>query len=564
MTGMVPDVRRASAAQRLAAAEAIRTAALADPEHSDFPLPPLEYLNSAPCALHAELDPACLHCGIVPRGYQRAGAAWLFASGHGLLGDDMGTGKTIQCAVMFALMAASGELSESSRAVVTCPAVAVPQWAAQLRRLLPSLRVVTSAGGPADRVRAYLSPWEVAVVSDRVLVPQSGERKKRDGDVELLMQLPVSTLVYDDLDACRHETATRWAVSRLARRCTRVHALHGTPLQKQLEELWHFLEPVGGMQRLGTLSRFRQSFITQSATSYWVTEKTKDGGSQRVEKQRQRSSGVRPDALPMLRERLAPMILRRTAESLGGQLPEVIPARTWVELLPAQRARYDELRKGSMRRLTQDGEEVTRVQAMAAWNLGRQICSGLAAVDGHEGRDVSVKLDWAAAAVTRIAEAGEKAVVFIYFRENVRAFAARLHRLGVGHVIIWSEETNPRERAARLQAFSSDPGCPVLIGTTAIERSLNLQAARHLIAADTICNPARMSQLVGRVRRMGSAHSSVVFHHLLARGTQEEDYPGNLAREQGMINAVWEEGDDVFTAQSPREVLESIARVRDR
>ncbi len=554
----VPDVRRKTAQERRAGAEAVRVPATASPEAYDFALPPLEYLNSSPCASHQSLDPACLRCGVQLRGYQRAGAAWLFASGRGLLADDMGTGKTIQCAALFALMLASGELSEHDRAVVACKAVAVPQWAAQLRRLLPSARVVTSDGGPQQRARSYLSPWDIAVVSDRVLVPQGGKKKQSEGDVDLLVRLPVSTLVYDDLDACRHEgTRTHWAVQRLASRCSRVHGLHGTPLQKELEELYAFLEPVGALQALGTRSRFTQLYVERRQVRYWAKDKNDPTGRTMKEEVRWKSTGVRKSALPDFRARVGPLVLRRTAESLGGQLPEVVPCRTWVDLLPAQRSRYDELRKGVLRRITEAGEDVSIVEAMQAYLRGAQICSGLAALD-EGGTDASVKLDWVTDKVTTEL-AGEKAVCFIYFRPNVAALSARLRRLGVGHVIIWSEESNPRVRAERIRRFTEDPECRVLIGTTAIEQSLNLQAARHLIAVDTIPNPARMAQLIGRVRRMGSRHESVFFHHLLAVNTQEARYPDSLAREANMAASVWGETEDVFVSLTPLETMQMVA-----
>lgn len=558
---IIPDVRRMSAAQRRHAAEAIRVPAMADPERFDFALPRLDFFNYSPCRAHLAVDPACTDCGVEPRGYQRAGAAWLFASGHGLLADDMGTGKTIQCAMLFAMCLATGELSEHDRAVVACKAVAVPQWAAQLRRLLPSARVVTSAGAPVDRARAYLSPWDVAVVSDRVLVPQSGSKKTAEGDVELLCQLPVSTLVYDDLDACRHEgTQTHWAVQRLAARCKRVHGAHGTPLQKEIEELYTFLEPVGALRAFGTRSRFRNAYVKHEPVRFWVTkpDASDPTGRSRQEETRWKGSGVRQEALPDFKARLAPLVLRRTAESLGGQLPDVVPCRTWVDLLPAQRSRYAELRKGVLRRITEAGENVTAIEAMQAYLRGAQICSGLAALDDGSHADVSVKLDWVTDKVTT--ELGEeKAVCFVYFRPNVAALSRRLTRLGVGHVVIWSEENDPRVRAERQRRFTEDPSCRVLIGTTAIEQSLNLQRARHLIAVDTIPNPARMAQLIGRVRRLGSSHSSVFFHHLLARGTQERRYPEALAREAGMAAAVWGESEDVFTAMTPLELMQMVA-----
>jgi len=99
----------------------------------------------------------------------------------------------------------------------------------------------------------------------------------------------------------------------------------------------------------------------------------------------------------------------------------------------------------------------------------------------------------------------------------------------------------------------------VLLGTTTIERSLNLQAARHMAALDTIINPARMRQIAGRVARIGSRQPTVYFHTVLARDTQEAAYPGILQREQALADWLWSEQSDLFPALSPMALLRMIS-----
>jgi SNF2 family DNA or RNA helicase len=110
-----------------------------------------------------------------------------------------------------------------------------------------------------------------------------------------------------------------------------------------------------------------------------------------------------------------------------------------------------------------------------------------------------------------------------------------------------------------MHQFRTDPKCRVLIGTTSIERSVNLQAARHMIAVDTIANPARMTQIAGRVARDGSRHSTVYFHQLLHRGTQEENLLELLRREQALSDYVWGEESQIFEALTPRQLLDLVS-----
>lgn len=549
---MLPDPRTLTPERRAKLAWHIH-------ERPSFRLPPMAYFNSSPCPAHQQPQRWCMKCGVVPDAHQRVGAAWMFVGGHGLLADSVGTGKTIQVAAMLALCKETGELGLQSRAVVVCKAAAVEQWGRQLRRMLPSVPVITAGGGsPEARIRSYLSPWEIAVVSDRTFAPARGGTNARDGDVEALLNFPVATLVYDDLDPMRnHATATSYAVNRMAGRCQRVHGLHGTPLQKRLKELYSFLGPVGGREVFGSLNRFEQRFVKRTFVYFWVPDKSDPTGRAKTRKSRPKDTGVKEHMLPEFRAKIDPLVLRRTAADLPElELPVINPNPVFLDLTLPQRRRYDELKTGVLRRLREGGEQVSRVEAGAAFTRGSQICSGLAALD--DGADISAKLDWVVDKLTGdLAE--EKVVCFVYFTPNVAALSVRLREQGIGHVLMWSPENNKAERQRRIDQFTDDPECRVLIGTTTIEMSLNLQAARHLIAVDTIINPARMEQLVGRIRRQGSRYSSVFFHHLLAKGTQEEAYLHVLGQEQGMSDTVWGEDSEIFDQLTPRQIMEMIA-----
>jgi SNF2 family DNA or RNA helicase len=481
---------------------------------------------------------------------------------RGMLADSCGLGKTAQVGAVLAMALQTGELSIHNRAVIVVQAAAVRQWARELRRMVPALAIITADGGPEERMRAYLGGWDTCIVSDRTLSPagKPGGRGYRDGDVERLRQFPVGIVVYDDIDAMRNGTTrTAWAVKRLAAPADRVYGLHATPLQKRLIELYHALEPVGSREILGPLPVVRQRYVTQKSLYIPVPDRTDPTGRRKKRKKILKDSGARADNLPEFKRLIAPMILRRTVRDLDDvELPAVQSAEVWLDLLPQQVQRYAELTTGILTRLRDSGTEITHVQAAAAYTRARQICSGLAALD--DGRDVSVKLDWFMDRITGdLSE--DKVFAFIYFRENVQALSDRLTAEGVGHVLLWSNETNAAERDRRIQRFTNDPECRVVVATTTAERSLNLQAAGHVVALDTILNPARMTQILGRAVRQGSQHSMVIFHHLLTRATMEEDYPAMLRQEQALADSVWDDTGELFTSDmTPRQVMQMVAR----
>jgi SNF2 family DNA or RNA helicase len=545
---------------RAAAAEHIRRL-------RDIRLPDLRFFNSAPCPRHApELHILCRKCGVKLRRHQRIGAAWMYAGLPGLLGDTVGSGKSAQVAAVLAMCKESGELGLHNRAVIVCRAPATwDPWGNELARLVPGIKVYVADGDRAQRMAGYMGDWEVAVISDRTFAGAHGRKVSREGDVGLLERFGVGILFYDDIDPMRNnETEAAIAVNRLAKRCTRVHAVHATPLQKRLFELWCFLEPVGGAERLGSLDRLRSRYPTTQKTIIVTADPRDPHGRRRTRREVKTDTGVLTDPrlIREFREAIRPLVLRRTAADFDDvTLPRVQYHPVFLELSRRQRERYEELRGGVLRRLSENGAEVRRAEAAAAFTRGAQICSGLAAIDEGEGADDSVKLDWVIDKLTGDLD-GEKAVVFINYRPNVAAMSARLRAEGVGHVLMWSAETNKRVRAARLEQFREDPGCRVLVGTQTIEASLNLQVARDLFAVDTLLNPARMTQLVGRVARQGSPFPAVRLHHLLALGTQEDAYLPMLQREAELADRVWDERASMFTAYTPRQVMRMVATGR--
>ena len=559
------DVRTLDESRRWIAADRAKQTA-------NIALPELALWNYSPCAEHLEtgVQSWCLGCGVRFRQHQQHAIAWLYYAKRGLLGDSCGTGKTIVVLGVMAMCAESGELGHDEyagqrRALVVCQPAAVTQWREEIIRTLPGLNVITATGTVKQRQERYMAPWDVCVISSPMLATP------KNRDQEILENFRLGLVVYDDVDAMRnHDNRTNVTVNRLCETAPRVIGLHATPLQKRVMELHGFLEPVGGREVLGSSAVCRHRFVqTRNIVSYELDRQTGRTVTRTVTKE----TGIKNGA--EFRRLISSLVMRRDARDLDDtDMPEIVANPVWLDMTPPQRARYDELRRGVLRKMREDGEHLSQPVAVAMFTHGWQICSGLASLDAPEIGEAdsfritmglrdqpvhhSAKLDWAADRIDGDFSE-DKVVVFIHFRPNVADMARRLDTLGIGYTVLWSNETSPEERARRMHRFRTDPACRVLLGTTSIERSVNLQAARHLIAVDSVVNPARMTQIAGRIARDGSRHSTVYFHQLLHRGTQEEAILDILRREQALADYVWDEQSQIFEALSPRQLLGLIA-----
>lgn len=531
---MLFEANRLPESKRLALAEKIRTL-------RDVKLPVLKYFNSAPCENHSELNPACQQCGVIFRKHQRVGVAWLFTSERALLADSVGTGKTIQAAGNIAAIKEAGELEDGSKILVICRPAAVSQWAAQLNRLTKNMKIIVGEGTREKRIAKYQNnDWDILVINYITLI----------NDLENLeMAFHFQAVFVDDVDPLRNgDTATAYSIKRIARNSRRIPILTGTPLQKRLHDLYNVLTPLGIRDVLGSPVTFdrryvQKQLVNESSGTGKVSTKRKIVGYQN---------------LAEFKEKVAPFTLRRTAADIDDvDLPSITPANVFLDLYPSQAEKYKELRQGVLRIIKAEGEEVKRATAVAKFLYGAQICGGLAVIGEDDRPRTSVKLDWVEDKLTGDLS-DEKVVVFINFRKGVKALQDRLDKYNIRHVSITGANRNNADRFAAQQEFWNNPDCKVLIGTTSIEQSLNLQIARHLINVDMIMNPSRMEQLAGRIRRDGSIYGTVFVHNLLTLGTQEENYLPALEREQALIDHVWDDQSELFDALSPLEMLHMI------
>ena len=504
--------------------------------------------------------PGCRLCGVHFRNHQQVGVAWLYFKKKALLADTMGSGKTSQAAGLVAMLAQTGELSLArdrsaryggvGRVIIVPRSPALHQWRSELARMIPRLDVLVSEGTRKQRTQLYLQPWHVLLIGPEML----------RNDLEMLENFDLSLVITDDIDPLRNpKSETSYACDRLGGRgivglrpgTDRYVIMSGTPLQKRLPELHAVLDGIGGRQVLGNL----ETFIHRHVRTDTVTEYNRSTGEM---ERRQVIVGYRD--LPTVKAQIAPMFLRRTAADLDDvHLPTIVPSDVMLDLYPSQRRKYDELRRGVIRIMREEGTQVKRPTALAKIHYGAAICAGLVALGEPDGPGTSVKLDWTVEKVTEGDLSDEKVVIFANLKNTVRALQLRLRTAGVGFVTVWGEEPDKTKRAAAQERFWSDPRCRVLIGTKAIEQSLNLQVSRHLINVDTIINAARMEQLAGRIRRDGSAYQHVFVHNLLTVRTQEERYNSVLEREAALAAHIWDENSQLFNALSPMALLQLIS-----
>lgn len=424
------------------------------------------------------------------RSYQIEGVAWLqhLAKNDvgGVLADDMGLGKTLQVISHLSIEKESGRMQ--SPALVVMPTSLIGNWSRELRRFGPRLRVVVFHGPDRRAAKRWLSGFDIILTTYPVLVR----------DIDTLKSEPYSVLVLDEAQAVKNpRSRTHRAVCEIDAR-QRV-CLSGTPVENNLDELWALLE-ASAPGVLGSAEEFRTRFRHPIE---------RDGNERQ---------------LALLRQRVAPFVLRRTKEQVLKELPPKTFLVRPVELLGAERDLYESIRvaahsevRGIIRK---KGLGASTVAILDALMKLRQACCHpkLVAVDRARRVEAASKLDVLLSMLEDQLTQGRRVLVFSQFARMLAIISESLLERGRRHVMLTGAT---KDRQALVDAFQSGKADVFLISLKAGGTGLNLTRADTVIHYEPWWNPAAQAQATDRAHRVGQTRP-VFVHSLIVSGSVEE------------------------------------------
>jgi SNF2 family DNA or RNA helicase len=473
--------------------------------------------------LAGQLDRGELHLDLlkVPLyPYQARGALFAAHRGRCILGDDMGLGKTVETLAAVEMLARERGVE---RVLVVAPASVKYQWETEIRRCTD--RPVQVIDGTTQQRRAqYRQPTFYRLVNYEVAVRDLDELNAWQPDL----------VVLDEAQRIKNwASKTSRAVKRLRSRFAVV--LTGTPLENKLEELYSIVQFVDD-RRLGPGFQFLHDHRV-------VDEAGKILGYRNLDK---------------IREKLEPILLRRTRAEVLSQLPARTDTTVYVEMDEVQRGPYAEHRQ-TLARLLQKKylTEVDRRRILACLTNLRMLCGSTYLLDRHT--KVSPKLDEVAELLRELLGAGpHKVVIFSQWEVMLRLAAEVVEGLGVGHAALHGRVPGPQRRGL-LERFRDDPDCKVFLSTDAGGTGLNLQAADTVINLEVPWNPAVLAQRVARVHRMGQ-HRPVQVFNLVTRDSIEERVLRAVEGKRSLFEGVFGGSSDevLFESLGQQALLESV------
>lgn len=501
--------------------------------------------GSARSSLNREYPvPASLRATLRP--YQVEGYRWLtFLYEHrmgGILADDMGLGKTVQALALLAhaieehSTAASGE--PFAPFLVVAPTSVISNWAVEAERFLPEAKVVTitetTAGKTplAERVAGahlvltsytLLRMDEDAYVSYAAgLGPDEGPGGETPGWGALLL---------DEAQFVKNTGTRAWSIARAMPARTKI-AMTGTPLENNLMELWALLAIVAdGL--FPSARAFRDLYA------------------------RPAESGEDPAhaaaTTARLRQRIRPLMLRRTKELVAAELPAKNDVRVNLPLAPGHRRIYDthlQRERQKILGLLEDMDK-NRFTIFQSLTLLRRLALDAALIDpdAYEGV-TSAKREYLVERLPELLAGGHRVLVFSQFTGYLKSIARALGEKGIDHLYL---DGSTRNRAEVIEAFRSGAAPVFLISLKAGGFGLNLTEADHVFIMDPWWNPAAEQQAVDRIHRIGQEREVHVYR-LVAEGTIEEKVMQLKASKAALFDAVVGEGEFASAAVTAEDV----------
>lgn len=447
--------------------------------------------------------------GLYP--FQRAGAEFLYTATQALLGDDVGSGKTIQ-------VLAAARTARALPALVVCPSSVKRNWAREANRWFPEANTYVVEGTAAKRNKMLkeasedpnafvIINFESVRLHSRLAPYGSVALSQKERTPQILNQIGFKLVVCDEAhrlqDPKAKQTRAVWACGHNPTVQYR-WALSGTPITNNPASLWailHFLNPDEWPSRSSFIDRY-----TISSFNMW-------GGLEIL--------GLNPANRDELFEIFDPRFRRMPKDVVLPELPPIVHETRHVALGTKQQKAYTtmqdrlfaELEDGSLLIAVNPISQLTRLVQLSSSSI-EELDDG-----SYKLCDPSNKLD---TLMDDLPDIAEPVVIFAVSRQLLEMLSARMEKAGIEHSFIKGGQS-PDIRQNNIDAFQDGRVDICLVVIAAGGTGINLNRARIGIFLQRPFSNVEYTQAMGRVHRIGSEQfDSVLYIHYITPDSIEE------------------------------------------
>lgn len=438
-----------------------------------------------------------------PSEYQTAATDFILKHDHCGLFLQMGLGKTVITLTAIDQLLMTGE---AEHVLVVAPLnVARTVWAEETEKWdhLQGINVVKILGSAEKRKAAIAEKADIHIINrDNLVWLVEYMRKQGHG-------WPWDMLVIDELSSFKeHKTARFKAVAKVLPVTRRVVGLTGTPAPNGLMDLWAEIYLLDRGLRLGrTITQYRNLYFRPGRSNGHVVYEYLP----------------LPGADGAVQRQISDICMSMSAEDYV-KLPDRIYREVTVELPEKVMKVYKAMERDMI--MTLQGTEITAASAAVVCNKLLQLSSG--AVYDEDGQ-VHVVHDEKIKALQEIVDTATSPVLIFYAFKHDRD---RLKQALPEAVELRGEEDIRQWNSGRIRALLAHPA--------SAGHGLNLQAGGHIVVWYSLTwSLEQYQQANARLWRRGQ-QETVIIHHLVGKGTMDEDVLRALDRKDHTQAALME------------------------
>ncbi|XP_030639658.1 chromodomain-helicase-DNA-binding protein 4 [Chanos chanos] len=454
--------------------------------------------------------------------YQLEGLNWLrFSWAQGtdtILADEMGLGKTVQTAVFLYSLYKEGH--SKGPFLVSAPLSTIINWEREFEMWAPDMYVVTYVGDKDSR--AVIRENEFTFEDNAIRGGKKASKMKKEAAVKFHVLLTSYELITIDqailgsidwaclvVDEAHRLKNNQSKFFRVLNNYPLQHKLllTGTPLQNNLEELFHllnFLTP----ERFNNLEGFLEEF----------------------------ADIAKEDQIKKLHDMLGPHMLRRLKADVFKHMPSKTELIVRVELSPMQKKYYKYILTRNFEALNTrgGGNQVSLLNVVmdlkkccnhpylfpTAANEAPKMPNGM--YDGSALTKASGKLMLLQKMLKKLKEGGHRVLIFSQMTKMLDLLEDFLENEGYKYERIDGGITGGMRQEA-IDRFNA-PGAPqfvFLLSTRAGGLGINLATADTVIIYDSDWNPHNDIQAFSRAHRIGQ-NKKVMIYRFVTKASVEE------------------------------------------
>lgn len=390
-----------------------------------------------------------------PREYQRVAADWMLRTGEGLLGDQVGLGKT--CSAICAM--ASGK---PLPCLVVCPTHIQTQWRREIEKFAPDLRAhIITKGTPYPLPKIKGQGPDVIIINYH----------KLDGWRDVLPKY-CKGVIFDEPQELRRSGSAKYSAAEfISHNVDFRSGLSGTPIFNYGGEIWNVLQ-VLAPNHLGTWPEFRQE---------WCTHDGDDASRTPLRDPEEFGSWLKSEFL----------MLRRTRKDVGRELGRLTKITHHIDA-DHEAFKSEHGRAAELARIICAGTGLARGEARNARGEFTEIVRQATGI---------AKAPYVAAFVEMLIESGEKVVLFGWHHA---VYAMWAHHLKKYAPAFYTGQQTEKQKDEARDRFLEGVTPLIVLSLRAGAGLDGLQKVSNTVVFGELdWSPAAHEQGIGRVDRDG-------------------------------------------------------------